>query len=310
MDTQLDGVEDDDEWAVDRILSHHGSRTDAIFEILWKSGDVTWLPYYQITHLQALTDYLGLLGVSKIAKLPKGMGRPPLDDPQVFVGAIMSCTPSDTTSSFCTSDFPSVLRSFPSNLKSTFRSFLSHIPFFRTPFISLTIDLEYSMPEPYHRGVNHPIFSRISPTHYLIQNDEWLNITLHVGQVADFLNYEHQLRLQKSIADFKSMPHGYLEFASYWNDFRDSSDTRRISFFYFPDDSTTPVLDISTSPVHIDEFFITPEQVGLGNPHHTTPFEPMRGLRDDIMKELAVVITEQRLLKRKINDLDSPPPKA
>ena len=75
MDTQLTGDDDDDEWAVDRILSHHGSQMDASFEILWKSGDVTWLPYYQITHLQALTDYLELLKVKKISKLPTGHGR-------------------------------------------------------------------------------------------------------------------------------------------------------------------------------------------------------------------------------------------
>ena len=50
MDTQVTGP-DDDEWAVDKILSHHGAQTDATFEIQWKSGDITWLPYYQITHL-------------------------------------------------------------------------------------------------------------------------------------------------------------------------------------------------------------------------------------------------------------------
>ena len=94
MDTQLDFAEDDEEWAVDQILSHHGSRTDTVFEILWKSGDVTWLPYYQITHLQALTDYLELLGVRKIAKLANGLGRPPLDDPQVFIGSITTTSPS------------------------------------------------------------------------------------------------------------------------------------------------------------------------------------------------------------------------
>ena len=89
MDTQLGLDEDDKEWAVDRILSHHSSGMDATFEILWKSGDITWLPYYQITHLQALTDYMGLLGVMKIARLPKGQGRPPQDDPQVFVGSVI-----------------------------------------------------------------------------------------------------------------------------------------------------------------------------------------------------------------------------
>ena len=41
MDTQLVGEDDGDEWAVDRILSHHGARTEATFEILWKSGNAS-----------------------------------------------------------------------------------------------------------------------------------------------------------------------------------------------------------------------------------------------------------------------------
>jgi hypothetical protein len=76
------------EWAVDSILSHAGSKTDTIFEIRWKSGDITWLPYYQITHLQALADYFDLLGLKKIQQLPEGTGKPPQDDPQIFLGSI------------------------------------------------------------------------------------------------------------------------------------------------------------------------------------------------------------------------------
>ena len=59
---------------------------DSVFEIKWKSGDITWLPYYQITHLQALTDYLDLLGESHIRNLPRGTGKPPQEDPQLFAG--------------------------------------------------------------------------------------------------------------------------------------------------------------------------------------------------------------------------------
>jgi hypothetical protein len=58
---------------------------DAVFQIKWKSGDITWLPYYQITHLQALADYLELFGKSDIKQLPKGTGEPP-QDPQLFLG--------------------------------------------------------------------------------------------------------------------------------------------------------------------------------------------------------------------------------
>ena len=88
MDTQLgNSPETEGEWAVDRILSHASSKSNSIFEVKWKTGDVTWLPYYQVAHLQALTDYLDLLGVTRISNFPKGIGSPPRTDPQVFLGA-------------------------------------------------------------------------------------------------------------------------------------------------------------------------------------------------------------------------------
>lgn len=273
MDTQLDGVGDDDEWAVDRILSHHGSRTDATFEILWKSGDVTWLPYYQITHLQALTDYLGLLGVSKIAKLPKGTGRPPLDDPQVFVGAIMTCAPSYPTSSFCSLDFPSVLRSIPLNLKTTVRSFLSRIPsFFRTPFVSLTVDIDYPVPTmPPLPCVDHPLFVRLSPTHYLVKSPgAFLHGTLHVGQIADYVSFDNLVRTLEGVSKLQSMPLGFEEFAEFWNKGVAPDDHRRFCSIIFKKGSVYPTITIPQHPVPVDDFFITPNQVGSDNPepHH------------------------------------------
>ncbi|KAF8814453.1 hypothetical protein BYT27DRAFT_7022568, partial [Phlegmacium glaucopus] len=89
MDTQIsNSPKTEEEWAVERILSHAGSKTNSVFEIKWKSGDTTWLPYYQITHLQALTDYLELLGQPNINSLPQGAGQPPREDPQIFIGSI------------------------------------------------------------------------------------------------------------------------------------------------------------------------------------------------------------------------------
>jgi len=89
MDTQIgDGPDMEDEWAVNLIQSHAKSGEDSIFKIKWKSGDVTWLPYYQIRHLQALNAYLDLLGVKNAAELPLGKGSPPWEDPQIFLGAI------------------------------------------------------------------------------------------------------------------------------------------------------------------------------------------------------------------------------
>ncbi|KAJ8481441.1 hypothetical protein ONZ45_g15313 [Pleurotus djamor] len=43
------------EWAVDAIVSHYGSKKDAVFQIRWTSGDLTWLPYHQVS--RTFADY-------------------------------------------------------------------------------------------------------------------------------------------------------------------------------------------------------------------------------------------------------------
>ena len=66
--TQLDPEDSPEkEWAVNQILSHSGTKDNALFEVLWKAGDVTWLPYSEISHLNALTEYLDLMGVDSIS---------------------------------------------------------------------------------------------------------------------------------------------------------------------------------------------------------------------------------------------------
>lgn len=65
------------EWMIERIKAHAGQGSGALFEVLWKSGDVTWLPYDQISKSTALEDYLESQGVQGIRSLPRGTGRPP-----------------------------------------------------------------------------------------------------------------------------------------------------------------------------------------------------------------------------------------
>lgn len=94
MDTQIgESPDSEDEWAVDIIKTHAGAGEDSIFEILWKSGDTTWMPYYQIKHLQALDAYLELMGADNVSKLVTGKGKPPRDDPQVFLGGNVAQLP-------------------------------------------------------------------------------------------------------------------------------------------------------------------------------------------------------------------------
>jgi RNase H-like domain found in reverse transcriptase/Reverse transcriptase (RNA-dependent DNA polymerase)/Integrase zinc binding domain len=76
LDTQL-GNQDtpDGKWAVERIEGHVGARTDAIFKMRWKSGDVTWMPYYQIAVLsRPRSDTVGRLGSVKDVKKVKKVG--------------------------------------------------------------------------------------------------------------------------------------------------------------------------------------------------------------------------------------------
>ncbi|KAG6835343.1 hypothetical protein H0H93_002433, partial [Arthromyces matolae] len=63
---------EDREWAVDQIVTHSGAKKQAIFEILWKTGDKSWLPFGQISHLCALDKYLEAMGIKNISDLPEG----------------------------------------------------------------------------------------------------------------------------------------------------------------------------------------------------------------------------------------------
>jgi transposase InsO family protein len=83
-----DFTENSKEWAVERIVSHKGAGTNAHFEVEWKSGDRTWMPYDQVAHLNALNAYFEVLGIDRVSELKRGSGNPPDDDPQVFFNAL------------------------------------------------------------------------------------------------------------------------------------------------------------------------------------------------------------------------------
>jgi hypothetical protein len=59
-----------------------------VFEVLWKSGDKTWLPFDSVEHLDTLKDYFNVVGIDSISELTTGNGDAPVDDPQVFSGHV------------------------------------------------------------------------------------------------------------------------------------------------------------------------------------------------------------------------------
>ncbi|KAG9222581.1 hypothetical protein CCMSSC00406_0000541 [Pleurotus cornucopiae] len=82
------------EWNIREILSHSGVRQHALFEILWPTGDRTWLPYHKVSHLEALRRYFETLGICNIEELPRGSGTPP-NDPQIVLGCIKPASVTD-----------------------------------------------------------------------------------------------------------------------------------------------------------------------------------------------------------------------
>lgn len=74
---QLIGIGKVEEWSIDKIDDHHSKGKDALFELVYKTGDKFWLPYHEVSKLEAMTQYLELIGVKKIKDLPKKVSKVP-----------------------------------------------------------------------------------------------------------------------------------------------------------------------------------------------------------------------------------------
>jgi hypothetical protein len=170
---------------------------------------------------------------------------------------------------------------------------------------NFTVNLTLAMPpkfqrrsnQPSHRSVRHPLFSRISPTTYLIKDPDYLvNTTIHVGQVAEYIHFDEQIRAHADSADFRSIPIGFIEFSNSWNDGVASGDPRRISSVFMAQDHRNSYVTPSEHPVLLKDFFITPEQTGAA-PNTTNP--SMDASQADITNEFAVLMAAQQKRQRK-----------
>jgi hypothetical protein len=157
-------------------------------------------------------------------------------------------------------------------------------------FCSTTIidsDLDLTMPKT--RGISHPMFTRITLTHYLIKDaNNSLSSTAHVGQIADFIKFDEQLRHHGGITSLQSMPVGFIEFSQLWNRGVRENDRRRISEVYIPEDTNKYEAQISNVPVRVMDFFITADQVGLAPP----PAHADKS-QAEIVQEFASLMAEQ-----------------
>ena len=258
MDTQLsDTPELDDKWAVERILSHVGAGADSSFEIKWGSSDVTWLLYYQITHLDVLTEYFDLLGVSKVSNLPQGKGLPPADDPQIFIGSLSPFHNSPTTS-LC------YIKTWLLTFIQTITNRACRILNSQVVTSTTTVDIDYSYPMTQLQGVDHPNFIHISSTHYEICSPDYqLPATLHVSQLADIVSFDAMICAREGFTDLSSVPLGFTEVALAWNTGVCTNNPQQISEVFLSTNHQDSMAATSSHPVHLSDFNITLEQCGL-----------------------------------------------
>ena len=277
MDTQLgDGPDAEDEWAVDVIRSHAGSSENSIFEVLWKSSDVTWMPYYQIRHLQALETYLELMGVTNASQLITGKGNPPQDDPQIRLGGMSLCppfspsprllSPTQQHLNFLHHFFVSITShflylvdsSFPLSTQLTFQPSYLLSFLFSNFFVTTPLQPDNTVIiMPYH----HPWLFCISDTLYFItQPGE--RTSLHVGQISNFLDFDRTLRAGLVITPTTNVPLGYNDFAMAFNSGRNLNDRREMSLIVTAADGTHHI-SRSRHPVNQHDLAITPEQCGF-----------------------------------------------
>lgn len=147
------------------------------------------------------------------------------------------------------------------------------------------------------RGVNHPNFTRISPTIYRLRDPTYpISTTIHVAQIAEFLKFDEEIRRFHHSSRFNSYPLGYLEFTRIWNDGVPDGDPRRISTLLLVEDIRNNDAEPSQHPVHLSDFHITAAQVGLD------PDDPRRAVTSSqdaaIVHEYATLMADKQRKQR------------
>ncbi|THH16974.1 hypothetical protein EUX98_g9215 [Antrodiella citrinella] len=290
LDSQVAEIADqDEEWAIEKIVAHSGSGENAIFETIWKTGDRTWVPYHTVAHVGALAAYLEAVGVEEIRDLTEGTGTPPTDDPQIFIGLLEIALPHSEHWEYKVS--ASIDGSKPQDSPLDISYPLIIIP-------NLTTMAE----------TGHAFFSR-----YLDGTGAVLS------EVADDGTIEHHHYSSNKLREFSgfdgvlrtgtfnpvktAVPSGYPEFAGRFN--RDGE--CRYGFSTFDRDT----MKTRIFRAHLDADVLAPLPPGLAKAARDSELEALRGiaLRDMIRKSTRAEQGKNQRLARK-HLVAAPPPAA
>ncbi|OBZ70684.1 Transposon Ty3-I Gag-Pol polyprotein [Grifola frondosa] len=227
LDNQVAEFENkDDEWAIDKIITHRGSREHAVFEAVWKSGDHTWVNYRTIEHLDALKSYFEALGIESVAQLPDGVGQPP-DDPQIFLGGLEV----SNVKAGCVRGIKAHPRHRYKQRKLHSRPILPHpnptlFPSNSTPPLAYSADLPITSLLGIHP---EPLLLTIMAENINLSRTDKLDVVLtrpglrhrhvfNLDQVHLFCNFDQLLRTRRFNRGTDIVPGGYESFAALWNE--------------------------------------------------------------------------------------------
>ena len=263
LDAQIShDVDPEGEWAVESILSHYGSEDNALFEIKWRSGDITWMPYFQILGLQALEAYFEALGINAISELSTGKGKPPRDDPQVFVGLVHFTSEPVSARGYNSSgsviSYPNSPPCFSSNPSVTSTSIMtkSSLPSFKRHPVRSDSSTPTAL-----RTVSHPNIHRISDVLFIVTDIFASPVQHHLYPAATlYACLTHEGAIRDDPANMKDQPSpiGFDILARVYN--ADARGTRR--FAYYVNVPSNPAVT-NGDRRQPDEWNITPAQRGI-----------------------------------------------
>lgn len=258
LDTQLGTAESDEaEWAVDKILSHSGSKSDAIFEVKWRSGDITWLPYERVSHLTCWPEYLVVMDVSDVESLTEGSGKPP-KIPELIVGgvnieieALKRTRVSKLKSSSNISHFPT-LPTLPPKKSHFIKENLASSIF---PTLSLypnNYHLDYPIMIP-KTPLNHLYLRRVNAGCFEMKDPHGPELAIFSAeQVRFFIRHDRVLRTTDG--PYLEVPGGYDHFAHLYNS--DIDTPHKFARF----DSLEDVVITTGAPTTLEAFDVVPER--------------------------------------------------
>jgi len=131
---------------------------------------------------------------------------------------------------------------------------------------------------------------------YLMHEPDYaLQTAVHVGQIAEYLKFNEQVRARFGLSGLQSMPLGYTNFTIAWNHSAQANNPQRLSTVFLAKNPKHNVVQPSTHPVFIRDFYITPELAGLITDVSATM---TTDLQSEITQEFATIMLERRYSQR------------